>query len=100
MSASTPGEDEEVPARKEQDKKKRNFSLLGLQMAHSYTIISVIEIFGNSLLNLRNVWGPISWQGDWSDESELWTEEIKQIIKPKLGLENDGSFWMSFEDFV
>jgi calpain-15 len=34
------------------------------------------------LLNLRNPWGNFEWDGNWSDSSPLWTEEIKQIVKP------------------
>jgi hypothetical protein len=29
----------------------------------------------HQLLNIRNPWGEKEWDGDWSDMSELWTEE-------------------------
>lgn len=50
-------------------------------------------------MNLRNPWGGFEWDGDWSDNSPLWTEEMKNLVKPNLE-GNDGTFWMSFEDFV
>ena len=36
-------------------------------------------------------------QGDWSDNSECWTRRLRR----KLAWEDsdDGTFWMSFDDF-
>ena len=55
------------------------------------------------LVKLRNPWGDTEWVGDWSDDSNLWTEEIRQQIRDQDILveeaEEDGIFWMSFEDF-
>jgi calpain-15 len=52
---------------------------------------------GHRILQLRNPWGRFEWNGDWSDESSLWTNEFKaQVGFVKA---NDGSFWMSLEDF-
>ena len=47
---------------------------------------------------LRNPWGNFEWTGDWADNSELWTEDIKR----EVGYvdEDDGMFWMSFDDFI
>ena len=50
-------------------------------------------------MQLRNPWGKFEWDGDWSDNSSLWTEEMKQEVNPILD-EDDGTFWMSFEDFI
>ena len=47
------------------------------------------------LIQIRNPWGKFEWNGDWSDNSPLWTDELKEIFKPKLD-EGDGTFWMSF----
>ena len=42
----------------------------------------------------------MEWNGDWSDNSFLWTPEIKS----ELGIDelnpDDGAFWMSFDDFT
>lgn len=55
------------------------------------------------MVKLRNPWGDTEWVGDWSDNSDLWTEEIKQQIRDQDILveeaEEDGIFWMSFDDF-
>lgn len=45
---------------------------------------------------MRNPWGSVEWNGDWSDKSKCWTPEAKEA----LGWtdENDGIFWMSWKD--
>jgi calpain-15 len=76
-------------------------SEVGLITLHAYAIIDAQEIKTKRgverLLNIRNPWGGTEWTGDWSDHSPLWTPEIKK----KLNWQDidDGSFWMSFEDF-
>ncbi len=51
------------------------------------------------MLNIRNPWGNFEWDGDWGDNSEKWTEEMKAEFNPCLD-ENDGTFWMCYQDFV
>lgn len=51
------------------------------------------------MLNIRNPWGAFEWGGAWSDNSPLWTHEIRQQLQPILN-GDDGQFWMSFEDFL
>ena len=53
---------------------------------------------GHKLLNIRNPWGKFEWDGDWSDNSDKWTEEIKEELDAVFD-EHDGAFWMCFEDF-
>ena len=48
---------------------------------------------------MRNPWGQFEWDGAWSDRSNLWTQEMVQAFAPVLD-EDDGTFWMSFEDFT
>ena len=44
---------------------------------------------------LRNPWGDFEWNGDWSDNSDLWTDDIKK----QCGYNDDtGLFWMSYQD--
>lgn len=38
------------------------------------------------------------WSGDWSDKSDKWNPMLRQ--KLKVVEENDGTFWMSIEDFA
>ena len=48
---------------------------------------------------MRNPWGNFEWQGDWSDNSPLWTEEMRKAAgNPEL--HNDGTFWMCYDDFL
>jgi hypothetical protein len=50
-------------------------------------------------LNIRNPWGAFEWDGDWCDNSPLWTEELIKAFGATFD-EADGAFWMSFEDFT
>lgn len=71
---------------------------------HAYTIskIALLKVQNREikLLRLRNPWGRIEWKGAWSDHSSDWSKvsiDIKNSIEFKI--ENEGEFWMSFEDF-
>lgn len=70
---------------------------LGLMQGHSYLIMKARIEDHKNFLCLRNPWGDHEWLGDWSDTSELWTEELKEA----LGMEEaeDGIFWMIDNDF-
>ena len=47
---------------------------------------------------MRNPWGNFEWHGDWSDRDTInWTSELKS--KLDFQNKNDGSFWMSWNDF-
>ncbi|XP_057301622.1 calpain-5-like [Hydractinia symbiolongicarpus] len=84
----------------------------GLIKGHAYGISAVKKIplsegFFSSfnaeklfLVKLRNPWGEKEWNGPWSDGSAEWGKLSKKE-REKLGIknENDGEFWMSFEDF-
>ncbi|CAL8099025.1 unnamed protein product [Calicophoron daubneyi] len=82
----------------------------GLIMGHAYSVTSVkmldISIPGKSgkipLVRVRNPWGNESeWNGAWSDKSREWSL-ISPEVRQEVGLtfDNDGEFWMSFQDFV
>lgn len=92
ISASTAGEDRFTEAGGPQKKG-------GLVPGHAYTVIIVKEALNNRLINIRNPWGTFEWDGSWSDKSELWTPEMIELVKPILD-ENDGTFWMSYQDFI
>ena len=50
------------------------------------------------LLKLRNPWGYQEWNGDWSDDSLLWTPQLKDEVE--LIEKDDGVFWIPFRDFM
>ncbi|KAA0150485.1 hypothetical protein FNF29_05288 [Cafeteria roenbergensis] len=72
----------------------------GLVFGAVYTVYQVVEADGHCLIKLRNPPGDHGeWQGDWSDNSPLWTGRLRH----KLGVvddSDDGTFWMSVDDFV
>ena len=94
LSVSTPGEDRWTDQGWGEDEENN-----GLAPGHSYTVLSVKEVKGNKIVSLRNPWGNFEWKGDWGEKSSLWTDEIRQTVKPTPSGE-DGSWWMSFEDVV
>nr|XP_020640057.1 calpain-6 [Pogona vitticeps] len=85
---------------------------MGLIKGHAYSVTAVVMMsLGEKLLScaksnklfmirLRNPWGKKEWVGAWSDESEEW-KKVSQAERKKIGLtiENNGEFWMTFEDW-
>jgi len=73
----------------------------GLVFGAVYTIYRVVECDGHRLVKLRNPpdygAGHGEWKGDWSDDSPLWTKRMKS--KLEWADADDGTFWMSFDDF-
>lgn len=92
LSASTPGEDRWTEAGGPNKKG-------GLVPGHAYSVIRVVDALGHKLINIRNPWGQFEWDGDWGDSSPLWTQEVIDIVQPVLD-DKDGTFWMSFDDFI
>ena len=92
LSASAPGEERFLDPGQPDDEGQ-------LLPGYAYSIILVKDIDGHKLLNIRNPWGHFEWLGEWSDQSKSWTEDIKKQLKPSLE-ENDGTFWMNFDDFI
>ena len=93
ISASTPGKDKLTTGEGKKPK-------AGLVPGHAYSIIQAkhYEEEDIKLINIRNPWGKFEWDGDWSDESDLWTEEMIDFFNPVFDTK-DGSFWMSLQDF-
>ena len=49
-------------------------------------------------MHVRNPWGKGEWTGKWSDkDTSSWTPRMKSLLNYVNA--DDGSFWMSFEDF-
>ncbi|XP_029633100.1 calpain-5-like [Octopus sinensis] len=85
----------------------------GLVKGHAYglTCVKNIHLEGSGLfgmfgrekmpmVRLRNPWGQCEWKGAFSDGSPEW-QKIDKNDRSKIGLtfEDDGEFWMTFEDF-
>lgn len=49
-------------------------------------------------MKVRNPWGKREWNGDWSDDSPLWTSEAKKQVKD-FESKDDGCFYISFKDY-
>lgn len=51
----------------------------GIVQGHAYSVLSVQDLDGNRLVQLRNPHGNESaeWSGDWGDRSYLWVKYYK-----------------------
>lgn len=65
---------------------------------HAYAVLKAWEEGDLRLLKLRNPWGEVEWEGDWSDGSKLWTAEMMTKLDHTFG--DDGVFWISYKDFL
>ena len=66
----------------------------------SYTLIDVIKLSnGDRIMKLRNPWGKGEFNGEYADESPIWTEKLKKEAG-WLSVRDDGIFFMKIEDFV
>lgn len=97
------------------DGEKEQRTDMGLVRGHAYGITAVkkLPISGTglvaffkgrekvALVRLRNPWGQKEWTGAFSDSSIEW-KNVSPREKEKLGLttEDDGEFWMPWDDFV
>eukprot|EP01006_Ploeotia_vitrea_P026361 TRINITY_DN59350_c0_g1_i1.p1 TRINITY_DN59350_c0_g1~~TRINITY_DN59350_c0_g1_i1.p1 ORF type:complete len:707 (-),score=100.53 TRINITY_DN59350_c0_g1_i1:107-2227(-) len=75
---------------------------LGLIGGHAYAVLDLRQVRSSTgcqtwILRLRNPWGQSEWQGPWSDGSREWTQSTLSELGYQFG--NDGTFWMSFEDW-
>lgn len=78
----------------------RAINEFGIVQGHAYAVLGIAEFDTNKLINLRNPHGNkgVEWNGEWSDNSELWSQRAKN--KCKFVEKADGVFWMSLEDFI
>jgi hypothetical protein len=74
-------------------------SLKSFNNQTSCVVLKAAEKDDLRLLNLRNQFGVIEWDGDWSHASPLWTEEMTRHFLPDLTGE-DETIWMTLDDFV
>jgi len=75
----------------------------GLPFNHAFSIMRPLSVFAEDgseirLVEMRNPWGEEKFNGTWSDTSENWTEDLRD--QAEHFSDNDGKFYMSFEDYV
>lgn len=76
----------------------------GVVRGHSYTILDACEVKPLSrntterLVKIRNPWVNFEWKGDWSDKSDLWSNDLREKLnyQPEA---NDGIFYMNIQDY-
>lgn len=78
----------------------------GLVAGHLYSVLDVRRAGtmmgmggGHKLVKLRNPWARGEWRGAWSDGSKEWSKHPAIAHEVEYTDANDGSFWMSYEDF-
>ena len=74
------------------------FRKVGLRPRHAYSVLDVRDLDGIRLVRMRNPWGHYSWNGDWSDQSDIWTPELRDLLMAGGG--GDGVFWIAFQDML
>ncbi|XP_023335582.1 calpain-D isoform X1 [Eurytemora carolleeae] len=77
---------------------EEEFRSVGLRPRHAYSVLDVRDLSGIRLCRLRNPWGHYSWSGDWSDYSDIWTQELREFLGTQEN--EDGVFWISFTDVL
>ena len=71
---------------------------VGLYASHAFTVLGVYEIKGERVMRLRNPYGECQFNGDWSDISSKWTEDLKQ--KYNFYKKEEGDFFIGYDDFI
>ena len=77
---------------------EEKFRSVGLRPRHAYSVLDVKDLSGIRLVRMRNPWGHFSWNGDWSDHSEIWTPELRSLLLAGHG--DEGVFWISYQDVL
>jgi len=76
----------------------------GLICGHAYSITGATSFLVNDediyhCIRIRNPWGQVEWKGKFSDNDEIWNENIKSKTRFARDNDNDGEFWMDIEDY-
>lgn len=92
-------------------------SSIGLVGSHAYSLLGAVEVFVEGfaksrlaqntddrkskgfrrLVKIRNPWGRGEWKGDWSNNSHLWSSDLKKKLDVRS--KEDGIFYMDLSDF-
>lgn len=84
---------------------KKYFLGNGIYSCHEYAILSSRAVKNSKgeeekILQLRNPWINEIWEGDWSKESDLWTEELKKELSYNPQKNGNSQFWISIKDVM
>ena len=73
-----------------------------LEGNRDYTVVSAIEHDGLRLLRLRNPFPNGQWTGNFADDSQVWTADLKADLEFDQHSAGgaSGQFWMQLEDFL
>ena len=71
----------------------------GLVEGHQYSLTSGKEYNGIRLLKIRNPWGSMKYTGEWHQNDEKWTDDLKAAFDYKSTYDGEGEFFISWEDF-
>lgn len=81
----------------------REVSTPSLSPYHIYSLLDVFEVTKNNasvqLVKIRNPQIKKKWEGAWSDNSSLWTPELRQKVGCPVG-GTPGVFFMCLVDFL
>jgi len=77
---------------------EEKYRSVGLRPRHAYSVLDVKDLDGIRLVRMRNPWGHFSWNGDWSNVSDIWTPDLREMLLAQGG--DDGVFWIAFEDVL
>lgn len=70
---------------------------ISLVNGHAYTLLQGKQHGDLRLVQMRNPWGNEQYTGPYSDDSKLWTPELKKAFGYVKA--NDGKFWAPYEKF-
>ena len=71
----------------------------GIAGGHAYTLLKPIQVGdGPKLMEIRNPWAEYEWTGDYSDDSNLWTDDLKEAYG-FTEVRNEGVFFMPYDDY-
>jgi len=79
----------------------------GILINHAYSVLYIKEVGPLKFIKVRNPWGRGEWKGDWSDNDSKWQDhpEVEAAMQNDQDAmfkidDEDGTFWMVWEDFV
>jgi len=77
---------------------------LGLVASHAYAVLSVCEVGGRRLVQLKNPWSRVRWKGNYSFlDRKNWTKELCEALQYDLGAaqrSDNGIFWIDYDSLL